>query len=51
MKIKESTGGKITVITVGDICRAVIRKTLGHAVNDEAIRVNMVPEDSYSVKL
>ena len=49
MKIKESTGGKITVITVGDASVGpVIRKTLAIGA-DEAIRVNMVPEDSYSV--
>ena len=49
MKIKESTGGKITVITVGDASvEPVIRKTLAIGA-DEAIRVNMVPEDSYSV--
>ena len=49
MKIKESIGGKITVITVGDTSvEPVIRKTLAIGA-DEAIRVNMVPEDSYSV--
>ena len=49
MKIKESIGGKITVITVGDASvEPVIRKTLAIGA-DEAIRVNMVPEDSYSV--
>ena len=45
MKIKESIGGKITVITVGDASvEPVIRKTLAIGA-DEAIRVNMVPED------
>ena len=49
MKIKESIGGKITVITVGDASvEPVIRKALAIGA-DEAIRVNMVPEDSYSV--
>jgi len=49
MMIKESIGGKITVITVGDASvEPVIRKTLAIGA-DEAIRVNMVPEDSYSV--
>lgn len=49
MKIKESIGGKITVITVGDASvEPVMRKTLAIGA-DEAIRVNMVPEDSYSV--
>lgn len=49
MKIKESIGGKITVITVGDASvEPVMRKTLAIGA-DEAIRVNMVPEDSFSV--
>ena len=48
MMIKEANGGKVTVITVGDITvEPVIRKALAIGA-DEAIRINMTPQDSYS---
>lgn len=48
MIIKESTGGKLTVITVGDSnVEPVMRKTLAIGA-DDAVRVNMTPTDSFS---
>jgi electron transfer flavoprotein beta subunit len=48
MKIKEAKGGKVTVITVGDItCEPVMRKALAIGA-DEAVRINMSAKDSYS---
>ncbi len=48
MILKESEGGKVTVITVGDASvEPVIRKALAIGA-DEAIRINMNPQDSYS---
>jgi len=47
--IKESIGGKVTVITVGDASvEPVIRKALAIGA-DDAVRVNMDPKDSFSV--
>lgn len=46
--IKENTGGNITIITVGDMSvEPVMRKALAIGA-DKAIRINMVPKDSYS---
>ena len=46
--LKEKIGGKITVITVGDISvEPIIRKALAIGA-DEGIRINMNPKDSYS---
>ncbi|MAR39264.1 MAG: electron transfer flavoprotein subunit alpha [Flavobacteriales bacterium] len=51
MILKESTDGKVTVITVGDTTvEPVMRKALAIGAND-AVRINMVPVDSYSVAL
>ena len=48
MMIKESKGGKVTIITVGDMSvEPVMRKALAIGA-DEAIRVNMNPLDSFS---
>jgi electron transfer flavoprotein beta subunit len=48
MKIKEQRGGKVIVITVGDITvEPVIRKALAIGA-DEAVRINMCAKDSYS---
>ena len=48
MMIKESLGGKVTIITVGDMSvEPVMRKALAIGA-DEAIRVNMNPLDSFS---
>ena len=48
MMLKEANGGKVTVITVGDISvEPVIRKALAIGA-DEAIRINTSPKDSYS---
>ena len=48
MKIKESTGGKVIVITVGDnMVEPIMRKALAIGA-DEAIRINTSPKDSYS---
>ena len=48
MMIKESNGGKVTIITVGDVSvEPVMRKALAIGA-DEAIRVNMNPLDSFS---
>ena len=48
MMIKESSGGKVTIITVGDMSvEPVMRKALAIGA-DEAIRVNMNPLDSFS---
>ena len=48
MMIKESTGGKVTIITVGDATvEPVMRKTLAIGA-DDAVRVNMTPTDSFS---
>ena len=48
MMLKEANGGKVTVITVGDITvEPVIRKALAIGA-DEAIRINMTPQDIYS---
>ena len=46
--LKEKHGGKVTAITVGEqTVEPVIRKALAIGA-DEAIRVNMSPQDSYS---
>ena len=51
MLLKESTAGKVTVITVGDITvEPVMRKALAIGA-DDAVRINMVPKDSFSVAL
>jgi len=48
MMLKESTGGKVTIITVGDTTvEAVMRKALAIGA-DEAVRVNMNATDSFS---
>lgn len=48
IKLKEVTGGKVKVITVGDISvEPVIRKALAIGA-DEAVRININPKDSYS---
>ena len=48
MKLKESSGGKVTIITVGDSSvEPVMRKALAIGA-DTAVRINMVPKDSYS---
>ena len=48
MMIKESTGGKVTIITVGDATvEPVMRKTLAIGA-DDAVRVNMSAIDSFS---
>lgn len=48
MMLKESTGGKVTIITVGDaIVEAVMRKALAIGA-DQAVRVNMNAIDSFS---
>ncbi|SVD37578.1 uncharacterized protein METZ01_LOCUS390432, partial [marine metagenome] len=45
--LKEKTGGKVTVITVGDVSvEPVIRKALAIGA-DEAIRINIIPTDSF----
>tara|TARA_B100002003_G_scaffold249427_1_gene285739 strand:- start:102 stop:848 length:747 start_codon:yes stop_codon:yes gene_type:complete len=45
--LKEKTGGKVTVITVGDVSvEPVIRKALAIGA-DEAIRINVIPTDSF----
>ena len=45
--LKEKTGGKVTVITVGDMSvEPVIRKALAIGA-DEAIRINVIPTDSF----
>ena len=49
MMIKESIGGKVTVITVGDATvEPVMRKALAIGA-DDAVRINMDPQDSFSV--
>lgn len=49
MILKESTAGKVTVITVGDATvEPVMRKALAIGA-DDAVRINMVPTESYSV--
>ena len=49
MMLKESNEGKVTVITVGDASvESVMRKALAIGA-DEAVRINMIPKDSYSV--
>ena len=51
MILKESTAGKVTIITVGDATvEPVMRKALAIGA-DDAVRINMVPTDSYSVAL
>jgi len=51
MMMKESTAGKVTVITVGDATvEPVMRKALAIGA-DDAVRINMVPKDSFSVAL
>ena len=46
--LKEASGGKVTVITVGDATvEPIIRKALAIGA-DEAVRINMSPKDSYS---
>ena len=48
MMLKESTGGKVTIITVGDATvEPVMRKALAIGA-DEAVRVNMNATDSFS---
>ena len=48
MMIKESTGGKVTIITVGNATvEPVMRKALAIGA-DDAVRVNMVAKDSFS---
>jgi electron transfer flavoprotein beta subunit len=48
MMLKEENGGKVIVITVGDITvEPVIRKALAIGA-DEAVRINMTAKDSYS---
>ena len=48
MKLKESSGGKVTIVTVGDSSvEPVMRKALAIGA-DSAVRINMVPKDSYS---
>ena len=48
MMLKESTGGKVTIITVGDATvEAVMRKALAIGA-DQAVRVNMNAKDSFS---
>ena len=48
MMLKESTGGKVTIITVGDTTvEAVMRKALAIGA-DQAVRVNMNATDSFS---
>ncbi len=48
MILKEATGGKVTIITVGDATvEPVMRKALAIGA-DEAIRINMNATDSYS---
>ena len=48
MMLKESIGGKITVITVGDTTvEPVMRKALAIGA-DNAVRINMNAQDSYS---
>jgi len=48
MMLKEATGGKVTIITVGDATvEPVMRKALAIGA-DEAIRINMNATDSYS---
>ena len=51
MILKESTAGKVTVVTVGDATvEPVMRKALAIGA-DDAVRINMVPKDSFSVAL
>ena len=48
MMLKEATGGKVTVITVGDATvEPVMRKSLAIGA-DAAVRINMNATDSYS---
>ena len=48
MMLKESIGGKVTVITIGDTTvEPVMRKALAIGA-DNAVRINMNPKDSYS---
>ena len=48
MILKEATGGKVTVITVGDTtAEPVIRKALAIGA-DNAVRINMSAKDSYT---
>ncbi|MDG1719150.1 MAG: electron transfer flavoprotein subunit beta/FixA family protein [Flavobacteriales bacterium] len=48
MMLKESTGGKVTIITVGDATvESVMRKALAIGA-DQAVRVNMNAKDSFS---
>ena len=49
--LKEKMGGKITVITVGDITvEPIIRKALAIGA-DEAFRINTIPKDSFSTAI
>lgn len=49
--LKESLGGTITVITVGDLnVEPVIRKSLAIGA-DVGVRINMIPDDSYSTAI
>ena len=48
MMLKESTGGRVIVITVGEATvEPVMRKALAIGA-DEAVRININPQDSYS---
>lgn len=49
MMLKEQSGGMVTIITVGDInVEPVMRKALAIGA-DNAVRINLNPQDSYSV--
>jgi len=49
--LKDTFKGKVTVITVGDVSvEPVMRKALAIGA-DEAVRINMNPEDSYSTAI
>ena len=49
--LKEKMGGKVTVITVGDITvEPIIRKALAIGA-DEAFRINTIPKDSFSTAI
>jgi len=49
LELKESLGGNVTIITVGESdVEAIIRKALAIGA-DNAVRINMKPEDAFSV--
>ena len=49
--LKETIGGKVTVVTVGDItAEPIIRKALAIGA-DEAFRINTIAEDSFSTAI